>query len=439
MTKINSEWSQVGKNIFRFFFLYFLLQIVPLDWKYLKQLFTISWTHLYYGDIFTLAHYTPEFIVHGGFYNWVVVILIAAGGTILWSVLDKDRKEYEALYYWLRVILRYRLAAAVIAYGFIKFFPLQSPFPSLSHLNTSYGNFTDWKLFSISLGAAPFYESFLGLVELTAGILLLFRKTATIGAFIIVAFTGNVFLSNVAYEGGEYVYSLYLISIALFLLAYDARRLTDLLILARPTNPYRFRFVFSEQWQRRGRVVLKGAFIFFFIGLYGIKTYSGYLHAPHNVPTTPGLSASSGVYNVSTYIVNHDTLPYSATDSKRWQDVVFEKWATISIRSNREVIPDSANEEKISRNDAEKDYELAGTIGRHYYSYEADTTQHILTLHNKNTHYPNEQLILHYSRPDSTHFILDGLDEHKDSIHVVLQKLNKKYLLVEGRRKSQTL
>ena len=76
--------------------------------------------------------------------------------------------------------------------------------------------FTRWKLFSLSLGIVPGYESFLGAVEILAGLLLLNRKTASIGAFIVIIFTGNVFVSNLAYEGGEQVYSLYLIVLALF-------------------------------------------------------------------------------------------------------------------------------------------------------------------------------------------------------------------------------
>jgi hypothetical protein len=434
-------WKGYEKIAFRFLFIYFLLQALPLDRKFYRDVFSISWSQLYYGDIFQVAHYTPHIIPGGdSFFNWGIIAFVAVIGTITWSNIDHQKKEYNNAYYALRAILRYRLAIAVIAYGFIKFFPLQSPFPSISDLNTSYGDFTTWKVFSVSLGAAPLYEKFLGTVEILAGLLLLYRKTATIGAFIIVSFTGNIFLSNVAYEGGEYVYSLYLISIAVFLLAWDARRLYTLLALGKPTKPNRFKFSFKQAWQQKGAWALKSLLIFFFVLLYGFKTYQGYRNDQHHIPATKGLANASGYYNVREFRINNQVLPYSATDPVRWQNVVFEKWNTISIKSNRPIIADINTVEKVSRKEEDKTYEEEGTTGRHYYSYTVDPVQNILTLHNKNKNYPGETLVLHYSSiQGSPGFVLSGTNENKDPVFVVLDKIDKKYLLTEGRRKPQKL
>lgn len=434
------HWKNYEKIAFRFFFIYFLLQIVPLDWKFYRDLFAINWGNLYYGDIFNIAHYTPRIIPGADtFLNWLIIAAVAGAGTVAWTLADKKRNEYNVEYYWLRVALRYRLAIAAIAYGFIKFFPLLAPFPTTSQLNTLYGEYTTWKMFLVSLGAAPKYEIFLGTVEILAGLLLLFRKTATIGAFVYLTFISNVFLSDIAYEGGEYVYSLFLVSIAAFLLFYDGRRLSTLLFFEKPTNPNRFKFSFREKWQRNARLIAKSAFIFFFVFLYGFKTYDGYKNNPHHIPTTKGLDNSAGFYNVSEFSINNSTLPYSTTDPVRWQNVVFETWNTISIRSNREVTPDINNVEKITRDDKDKNYELEGTIGRHFYSYTVDDVNQTLTLHNKNRNYKNETLVLHYERPDAKTIVLSGVNENKEPIRVVLNRLNKKYLIIEGRRKPQTL
>ena len=204
--------------------LHFLLQAFPLDWKFYRELFSINWIHLRYGDIFNLAHYTP-ILFHSStqrYEDWALIAVIAAVSAAAWTLRGPDKAtNYDTQYYWIRVIVRYRLAAGIIAYGFIKLFPLLAPFPSLSNLNTNYGDFTRWKLFSLSLGVVPSYESFLGLVEIVAGSLLLYRRTASVGAFIILIFLGNVFMSNLAYGGGEQLYSLYLISLALLVLSFD--------------------------------------------------------------------------------------------------------------------------------------------------------------------------------------------------------------------------
>lgn len=423
-----------NKFLIRLFFLYFFLQVVPLDWKFYRELFSIDWGHLHYGALFDLAHYTPRWFGETQHYGDLIIIFgIALLGAVVWGFADRgrDNEYYRKVYYWARVIVRYRLAIAMLAYGFIKLYPLQAPFPSLSNLNTNYGDFTRWKLFSLSLGIVPSYESFLGLVEIVGALLLFYRRSASIGAFIIAVFLGNVFMSNLAYGGGDEVYSLYLISLALFVLSQDVVRLADLLVFQRPAAPNTFR---PGSGLRYGRWVLKTLFVVVFVFLYGFKTRH---EGTYQYPVSRGLPGAAGVYNVSLFRVNQDTLAYSKTDPVRWQDVVFEKWATLSIRSLRPVVLDSNNVERPSVEGVDRTYELEGAAGRHYYSYEADTVNNLLVLQNKNPHYKGESMILHYNRPDSSHIVLSGFDQDKHSIYVVLDRVNKKYLLEEAAHKGR--
>jgi len=441
----NDEWKGYEKLAFRIFAIYFFIQAVPLDWKYFRNLFSINWLHLRFSDIFYISRYTPQIFTKDSltswgistYADWLVILAIAIAGAVIWTYRDKNVKEYDRLYYWIRVIVRYRLAIGIIAYGFIKLFPLQSPYPSISNLNTHYGEFSRWKLFSLSLGIVPNYEAFLGLVEILAGSLLLFRKTSTIGALMVVVFTGNVFMSNLAYEGGEAPYSLYLISLGLFLLAFDAIRLFVLIGLEKAVQPNRFKIVFSQKWQRN-RLVLKTLFIFFFVFLYGYKTWSAYHHDAYQFPQTSGLKDAAGLYDVSEFKINSSELPYSATDTNRWKNVVFEKWATISIGTNKPLKIDSAVTEEINDKDADRSYEEAGSIGRQYYNYKIDDANQQLILQNKNHNYPDDKLVLHYTRPDNSKLILSGI-EGRDTVYAVLSKINKKYLLEEaasGRNKA---
>ena len=432
-----TTWKGNEKFVFRIFFLYFLFQAVPLDWKYYQQVFSIDWAHLRYGAIFDLAHYEPRWSSGPpAWSDWLILLAIALAGAVIWTVVEARRQrtaDYDRLYYWLRVIVRYRLAIGIIAYGFIKLFPLQAPPPSLSNLNTNCGDFTRWKLFSLSLGVVPNYESFLGLVEIVGGLLLFYRRSASVGAFIIAIFLGNVFMSNLAYGGGDDVYSLYLITISLFVLSYDAQRLLNLLVWQKPTAPNLYHPVWREKGQHYARLALKTLFIFFFVILYGFKTRFG---GDYQFPTTKGLAGAAGLYNVTQFVVGKDTLAYSRTDSTRWQDVVFEKWATLSIRSNRQVVLDSNNVERPEAVEDAKTYELEGSAGRHYYSYTIDSANHTLMLQNKNPHYSNEKWVLHYERPEASRIVLSGITG-KDSVYAVLDRVDKKYLLEEARKKGR--
>ena len=428
-----SEWSNTEKTIFKFFGIYFFLQVLPLDLRFFKHLFSTNWLQIQYRDIFYLSRYSPTFTGDDSFFNWLVIILLAAIGTFIWDKIYTKETNYDQLYYWLRVLVRYRLAIGVIAYGFLKFFPIHAPFPSLSNLNTNYGDFTAWKLFSVGLGVVPSYQSFLGLVEIVAGLLLLNRKTATIATLIILPFTGNVAISNIAYEGGEYVYAFYLVALALYLFAFDAIRLFNLLSLEKPTAPNRFQPIFAGKWKQY-RIALKTVFILFFVVFYGFKTYAGYKNKGYHFPKAKGIENISGLYNVSEFRWNNQTIPYSKTDPIRWQNVVFEKWNTLSIKSNKPVIIEHLPSEELYKADSNRIYEFAGSQGRHYYSYDFDSTKSALSLKNRNKNHASDKLSLSFKRLNDSTIVLSGLSAGKDSVYAVLNKINKKYLTIEAKK-----
>ncbi|MES2520144.1 MAG: DoxX family protein [Bacteroidota bacterium] len=428
-----TEWSKSEKTIFKFFSIYFFLQVLPLDLRFFKHFFSINWLNLQYRDIFYLSKYSPSFTGDDSFFNWLIIAILALVGTILWDKIYTKETNYDKLYYWVRVLVRYRLAIGIIAYGFLKFFPIQSPLPSISNLNTSYGDFTAWKLFSLGLGVVPNYQSFLGLVEIVSGLLLLNRRTTTIATLIILPFAGNVAISNIAYEGGEYVYAFYLIALALYLFAFDGIRLFNLLSLDKPTEPNHFQPIFKGKIGQY-RLVIKSVFILIFVFFYGFKTYSGYKNGGYHFPKTKGLEKISGLYNVSEFRLNNQEIPYSKTDSIRWENVVFEKWNTISIKSNKPVIIKNLPSEEIFKDDNDRIYELAGSQGRHYYSYDVNTSNSTLSLHNRNKNHANDRFSLLYKLVNDSTIVLDGVNGRSDSLHVVLNKINKKYLTFEAKK-----
>lgn len=437
----NEPWKKYQLLLFRFFFIFILLQIIPLDYKFYQQIFSISWFKITYADLFNLSKYVPiVFDNKESWADWALFAGIAILAAVIWSFKDAKKQEYNFLYYILRGVSRYRLAAAVLTYGFLKLFALLAPEPSVSTLNTNYGEFTDWKIFSITLGGAkPYYQTFLGIVEILSAILLLNRKTASIGALIIVSFLGNVFLSNLAYGGEEYIYSLYLIILALFILSRDVFRLYNLLFLEIPAIPNQYYPVFTRNAVAPLLKVLKYTFFFFFIILLGYKTYKGQADDQYQVPNQTGIPNAKGIYNVKLFVLNGDTIPYSTVDTNRWKDVAFEKWATLSIRRNRPVKVDYQRSEYFAANDKDKIYESAETNGRLYFSYQTAPDSTSVLLENKNRNYKGQKLALRYSRPDQSHIVLDGINENKDTIHVELEKLHKIYLLQQGRGKDLKL
>ncbi|CCH00002.1 hypothetical protein FAES_1993 [Fibrella aestuarina BUZ 2] len=441
-----SEGSVPETILLRFILLYIGIQLLPIDGTFVKNLFRLGeqGPFNYTSYLFGLSKYAPHFVGDApSFTDWGVVALLALAGTFIWNAVSRNRQIDNQVYAWLRVAVRYRLALAVLAYGFIKLFPIQAPLPSLSNLNTAYGDHSAWKLFSLSLGVVPGYEAFLGAVEVLGGLLLLNRKTTVIGTLILLPFLGNVFFSNLAYEGGEYVYSGLLLTFGLFLFGHDAVRLFRLVSLEAPAQPNRLTLALTQP-QQTARLLLKSAFLVLVVGLYGFTTArSGQLR----LPQTPGLPGVAGLYRVDAFTTDGQSIPYSKTHPTRWQDVVFETWNTLSIRSNQPVALLASTTEELPTSDAQRDYERAGSQGRHYYRYTTGPTpqanQTTLTLTGPN---PADALLVGtvtMTRPNEGTLLLSGTDAKGHAIVAKLTKVNKKYLLQEaakaGRRGALTL
>jgi hypothetical protein len=435
-----NAWKDYEKIFFRFVFIYFFIQAVPLDWKYFRDLLALDWTPLTSVDFFYLGRYAPRFISDVPvFGDWLVVGVLAAVGSVIWSVFDKSKREYNDLYYVLRVIVRYRLALALLAYGFVKFYPILAPEPSISDLNTNYGDLTAWKIFSLSLGIVPGYESFLGLVEIAAALLLLNRKTASIGAFVALPFLGNVFISNLAYEGQEYVYSLLLITFGLLLFYFDFFRIARLTSFEKTTPPNKYKLSFGEPWKKYGRLAGKSLFILLFVVVLGITARYDYKHSSFVYPSTPGLAGTEGLYNVEEFRVNQKSIPPSVTDQVRWKDVVFEKWNTLSVRLNNKQTVRRAGTTELFTDDSQKNYEFTETSGRVFYSYTADTVAHVINV----ADHSSASTAFNYSRPDENTILLSGTTSDGQPLEILLRKIDKKYLLKEaakgGRRRGLKL
>lgn len=179
-----------------------------------------------------------------------------------------------------------------------------------------------------------------------------------------------------------------------------------------------FKPVFTHERLRLARSVLKAG-VGIFILLLGIGTYANFENEPYKLPKTPGLAGAYGLYNVREFTFNNQVIPYSNSNTNRWQNVVFEKWATVSIKTARPVKIDISNGDGFHQADIDRNFESEGVGGRHYYAYEADTLHHSLLLRNKNKNHFGESFSLQYHfQPDSS-IVVQGVNEKNDSIYAV--------------------
>lgn len=461
-------WSNLEKISFRFAFIFFLLLIVPLQWLWYERLFNAETFYDFLNIIAGGYRFGPlQIETESGrwgiasYASWGFAALIAVIGASIWTILSRNskRQEYNQLYYWLRVIVRYRIAIGLIAFGFIKFYPMQMPFPSVSNLNTEIGDYAPFKLYWQIVGVSFRYEIFLGFLEIAAGFLMFFRPTIALGAIINAGVLFNIAHANLGYDGGVHVYASFFVLLSLFLLIPYLPNLWKLFIKREKVNPVYFYPDFSIKHKKYIRYGLKTIFIFLFLVVYGYNRYDRFYNEGRlKEPVIPGLAQAAGYYNVNSFVLNGDTLNYSPQDSVRWHDVALERYSTLSYKVNKAIDIDLTNGGPAV-NDLLKNYEFTGRAGgKTYLYYEIDSLQNHLYLIDKNQRFSKEFskkyldnkndvglkalydtplrdsiniLKWSYQRPDKNRIVLSGLDINKDSISVVLDRLNEKYLTGE--------
>ena len=471
-SKLNLVWTPFQKFAFRVAFVFVVVFSFPTDFGWYKMIINLDYAHLNYRHLTSIvAFFNPHFVNHYsesgffGLYSYVNLPLVLIVGIIISFILgklDKQRDNYDLLYYWARVFARYRVAYGIIAWGYKKIFVMQMPFPSEGLLNTEFINFFAKRLYWESLGIVPSYEVFLGFAEFIPGVLLLFRKTVPLGAALTVIVLGNVAIANHAYDIGEQVPAFSLSLVGFFVLWYYLPSIWNLIVHERDSQFVAYYPTFSISWQKYLRLAIKHSFNFVFVFLFGIFEIYAYTHNDfYKIPNTPGLKDAKGFYEVTEFRLNNKIIPYSPLDSIRWHNATFEEFSSLSIRlANRpqqiqmfaagsyprlgepydykwKFHPKGDERRYGSGENAKYDpekrdininWEFSG-IGseRHWYFYKADTVNQILYLQHKNKSLRDLKQVLHYKRPSKTRFILWGTNEFKDSIYVVLDKVEKQY------------
>ncbi|MFL6292491.1 MAG: hypothetical protein ACJ759_16480, partial [Thermoanaerobaculia bacterium] len=135
-----------------------------------------------------------------------------------------------------RLLLRAALALPMIASGIARLIPVQMPPLRPLDLMQRLGELTQGELLRAFVGASPLFQSFTGLAVLLGGVLLLFHRTALLGALICAANLAMALALALGY-GLPWLYVSCLLFLSVLLLVPDLRRLINLFFLDRAVEP----------------------------------------------------------------------------------------------------------------------------------------------------------------------------------------------------------
>lgn len=276
-------WKRVG---FRFAFLYWGLYILPAAGQ--VSLFdAIPWGNSLLDDwigwpLAQLSQWVALHIFHltGDGAHWhptgsgdtamnyvliATIFVLALLGAALWTAIDepRHRREYHTAYAWLRLAMRMTLALTLLGYGFAKVFPGQFGLkPSLGELSETYGESSPMHILWFFMTVSRPYTIFGGFGEVIPGVLLLFRRTSTLGLLGSVAVMANVVALNFCYDVPVKLYSTHLLLMSLFLLLPDMKPMWTFFVRRRPVE---LTGVWLPVWERKplriGAHILQGLFV----------------------------------------------------------------------------------------------------------------------------------------------------------------------------------
>ena len=347
-TADDPAWGPVKRFLFRALFVYLLLyafpfplNLIPVYGGILEEQYSELWHEPvpWVGEQVFGAE--VKFRPGGSgdtTYNYVQLfcfLVLALAAAAVWTILDRKRPSYARLHEWMRVYVRFFLAATMISYGAIKIIPVQMGPPWLGKLIQPIGEGSPMGLAWTFMGASDSYMIFTGAAEMLGGLLLCFRRTTLLGALVSAGVMSNVVMMNFSYDVPVKLFSSHLFLMALFLAAPALRRLLDLFVLNRPVPPAEDRPLFASRGRHRAALVFRTAFVLFVTVTSLQQAYKAYREYRVNLPKP----RAHGIWEVEALSIDGQVRPLLVTDEAVWRRVIFEWPGVVGIQRVSDARP----------------------------------------------------------------------------------------------------
>jgi hypothetical protein len=328
-------------------------------------------------------------------YQYLTVFLLfclAVTGTIIWSLIDFNRKSYNKLNYGFSTFLRVALVYYLLVYGLIKVFHLQMIPPTYDQLNKPLGEFSPMGLAWVFMGYSKGYSMFAGGAEVIAALFLIPRRTQTLGVIITIAVMLQVFVMNLCFDIPVKLFSLHLLLMSIVLFLNDIKRTYTFLFSSKAikkSNVYPTRNKEGATLIPIIKIILLAG-TYFFINSTIVKKSETYVSKLNPV--------LAGVWNVSSFKIDNATDEYIYSDYERWKNLIISYENSMTVQ----LINDSLIYHKVKIDTINHKINFPNSNGNLMFNYtlESDT---VLTLQG---HYSSDAIKVILTRKTKNDFPL---------------------------------
>lgn len=242
--------------------------------------------------------------------------------SVVWLLLDRRPANFRRIFIWLHTAVRFLLGALMLVYGWGKVLPGQFgrfvAGTGTEYLITQVGQTTPRDLLWAFMEASRHYQIFTGLIEVSGGVLIMFRRTAMLGACLCLAAMINVWVLDVAYDVPAKLVASQMLLMAVFAMAPYAGRVLNVFVLNRSTLATSPRPLFMQIRRDRAAralgAVCAGAIAFW--TLQSAVNVASERRAVAHIPL-------HGIWDVEEMNRNGMTVSASFADDAIWRRLVF--------------------------------------------------------------------------------------------------------------------
>jgi len=175
------------------------------------------------------------------YYKVAFFVFLAFVSAIGLTVGIKKENTFNSIKIGAFMLVKYFVIYQMLMYGMAKVFYMQFQYPSTGRLEQKLGDMSPMGLLWTFMGYSKGYTMFTGWLELIAGILILFRRTMTLGLLMAFGVMLNVMMLNFCYDVPVKLLSSHIVFLCFILLVPAAKSIWEYFFgtgeLVRPSYP----------------------------------------------------------------------------------------------------------------------------------------------------------------------------------------------------------